>query len=104
MGVQPIYARSESFSDPGPSNEAVFNCEALREALADLLGGDVGPRMRREVEAHLADCSACRLLYDSARKTLAVVSATGAYELPPALSERLVGRILQTVLEPAGPR
>jgi PAS domain S-box-containing protein len=82
----------------------VFNCEALREALADLLDGDVDPRVRREVEAHLADCSACRLLYDSARKTLAVVSATGAYELPPSLSERLVGRILQTVLEPAGPR
>jgi PAS domain S-box-containing protein len=82
----------------------VFNCEALREALADLLDGDVDPRIRREVEAHLADCAACRLLYDSARKTLAVVSATGAYELPAALSERLVGRILQTVLEPAAPR
>jgi PAS domain S-box-containing protein len=82
----------------------VFNCEALREALAELLDGDVDPRVRGEVEAHLADCAACRLLYDSARKTLAVVSATGAYELPPALSERLVGRILQTVLEPAGPR
>jgi PAS domain S-box-containing protein len=82
----------------------VFNCEGLREALADLLDGDVDPRIRREVEAHLADCAACRLLYDSARKTLAVVSATGAYELPAALSERLVGRILQTVLEPAGPR
>ena len=82
----------------------MFNCEALREALADLLDGDVDPRIRREVEVHLADCAACRLLYDSARKTLAVVSATGAYELPPALSERLVGRILQTVLEPAGPR
>ena len=94
----------ESFSVFGPSNEAVFNCEALREALADLLDGDMDPRIRREVESHLLDCAACRLLYDSARKTLAVVSATGAYELPPALSERLVGRILQTVLEPAGPR
>ena len=79
----------------------MFNCEALREALADLLDGDVDPRIRREVEAHLSDCATCRLLYDSARKTLAVVSATGAYELPTALSERLVGRILQTVLEPA---
>ncbi len=96
----PVY---ESFPRPGPSNGAVFNCEALREALADLLDGDVDPRIRREVEAHLGDCAACRLLYDSARKTLAVVSATGAYELPPALSERLVGRILQTVLEPVGP-
>jgi formate hydrogenlyase transcriptional activator len=80
----------------------VFTCEALREALADLLEGDVDPRVRREVEGHLADCSACRLLYDSARKSLAVVSATGAYELPPALSERLVSRILQKVLEPVG--
>ncbi len=81
----------------------MFSCEELRQALADLLDGDVDPRVRREVEVHLADCAACRLLYDSARKTLAVVSATGAYELPAAVSERLVSRILQTVLEPAAP-
>ena len=78
----------------------MFDCEALRGALADLLDGEVEPRVRREVEGHLVDCVTCRLLYDSARKTLAVVSATGAYELPAELSERLVGRILQTVLLP----
>ena len=47
----------------------MFNCDALRQALSDLLDGEVEPRVQAEVERHLSDCAACRILYDSARKT-----------------------------------
>ena len=81
----------------------MFTCEALRQALSDLLDGEVDPAVRREVEHHLQDCSACRILYDSARKTLAVVSNVGTFDLPAPVSERLVRRILETVLDPRHP-
>jgi formate hydrogenlyase transcriptional activator len=81
----------------------MFNCDALRQALSDLLDAEVEPRVQAEVERHLSDCAACRILYDSARKTLAVVSNVGTFELPTPLSERLVRRILETVLDPAAP-
>ncbi len=81
----------------------VFTCEALRQALSDLLDGEVDPALRREVEHHLQDCAACRILYDSARKTLAVVSNVGTFDLPPPVSERLVRQILETVLDPRHP-
>ncbi len=81
----------------------MFSCEALRQALSDLLDGEVDPGVRREVERHLQDCSACRILYDSARKTLAVVSNVGTFDLPAPVSERLVRRILESVLDPRHP-
>ena len=81
----------------------MFSCEALRQALSDLLDGEVDPSVRREVEIHLQDCAACRILYDSARKTLAVVSNVGTFDLPAPVSERLVRRILETVLDPRHP-
>ena len=81
----------------------MFTCEALRQALSDLLDGEVDPAVRREVERHLQDCAACRILYDSARKTLAVVSNVGTFDLPGPVSERLVRRILETVLDPRHP-
>jgi predicted anti-sigma-YlaC factor YlaD len=75
----------------------VFSCETLRDALSDLLDGEVDERVRHDVEHHLADCSACRVLYDSARKTLTIVSDSGVYPLPQDVAERLLEGVLGAV-------
>jgi hypothetical protein len=59
----------------------------------------VAQRVRRELEHHLAECQTCRVLYDSTRKTLRVVTESGSFDLPAEASERLVGKIL-TALKP----
>jgi formate hydrogenlyase transcriptional activator len=72
----------------------LYSCEAVRDELSNLLDEDLAGQIRSEVEHHLAECRACRALYDSTRKTLTIVSDAGGYELAPQVSERLMRQIL----------
>jgi anti-sigma factor RsiW len=72
----------------------VFSCEEFRIELSNLVDGELSPELRRLLEHHLADCGVCRVLYDSTRKTLTILSDAGAFELAPEVSERLAARIL----------
>lgn len=72
----------------------MFSCDDVRRALGDYMDGDVSPDIRQGLERHLADCRTCRVLYDTTRRTLRIVSDLGSFEVPEAVSERLVNRIM----------
>ena len=72
----------------------MFSCEDVRAALGDYLDGDVSSDIRRELERHLAECRTCQVLYDTTRKTLRIVTDVGSFEVPEAVSERLINRIM----------
>ncbi len=72
----------------------MFSCEDVRAALGDYIDGDVSPDIRRELERHLAECRTCQVLYDTTRKTLRIVTDVGSFEVPEAVSERLINRIM----------
>ena len=72
----------------------MFSCEDVRAALGDYIDGDVSPDIRRELERHLAECRTCQVLYDTTRKTLRIVTDIGSFEVPEAVSERLINRIM----------
>lgn len=72
----------------------MFSCEEVRSALSDYVDGDVSPDIRRELEQHLAECRTCQVLYDTTRKTLRIVTDAGSLEIPEAVSERLIKRIM----------
>lgn len=78
----------------------MFNCEQVRSALSNYLDDDVSPELRRELERHLAECRTCRVLYDTTRKTLQIVTNAGSFEFPEALSERLVTRMMKALKPP----
>ncbi|HEY2796503.1 MAG TPA: sigma 54-interacting transcriptional regulator [Thermoanaerobaculia bacterium] len=75
----------------------MYSCETVRSELSNLVDGDLAERLRREVDHHLAECRACRALYDSTRKTLTIVSEAGGYELTESVSERLMRSIRDRV-------
>ena len=83
----------------------MFSCEDVRAALGDYIDGDVSPDIRRELERHLAECRTCQVLYDTTRKTLRIVTDVGSFEVPEAVSERLINRIMSglTALPPDSP-
>jgi anti-sigma factor (TIGR02949 family) len=83
----------------------VCSCEDVRAALGDYIDGDVSPDLRRELDQHLADCRTCHVLYDTARKTLRIVMDVGSVEVPEAVSERLINRIMSglTIRPPDSP-
>jgi predicted anti-sigma-YlaC factor YlaD len=77
----------------------MLSCEDLRAELSNLLDDDVPHDVRRALEHHLSECSTCRVLYDSTRKTVRIVTDAGAWEVPAAVSERLAARILAALEE-----
>jgi hypothetical protein len=65
--------------------------------LANFLDDQVAAEIRRELEIHLAHCRTCQALYDSARKTLTIVTESHSFELPEEVSSRILERIMSKV-------
>ncbi len=64
-------------------------CEQLLARLSVYLDGDASPDLRAEIEAHLAECSDCRVVVDTLRKTLNLYHTASDPDLPPEARERL---------------
>jgi predicted anti-sigma-YlaC factor YlaD len=58
-----------------------INCSDFVAEIGNLLDGDVDPALKAHLEAHLAICKACTVVYDSTRKTLHIVADTEVFEL-----------------------
>ena len=75
----------------------MYSCEQVVAELASYVDNQVTAEMRRELERHLAHCHTCRVIYDSTRKTLRIVTESGSFELPEGVSARLMTKIMAGV-------
>lgn len=57
------------------------NCSDFAAEVSNLLDGDVDPALRAHLEAHLAECKTCQVIYDSTRKTIRIVADSDTFEL-----------------------
>jgi anti-sigma factor RsiW len=72
----------------------VITCDEFLAEFGDYLENRVPPEVREELEAHLAQCRACHVLYDSTRKTIRIVTDSDSFELPSAISDSIVDRVI----------
>lgn len=72
----------------------MINCADFLAEFGDYLENQASPQVRRELEAHLAQCRSCQVLYDSTRKTLKIVTDSSSFELPGKVSEQIASRIM----------
>lgn len=72
----------------------MINCTDFLAEFGDYLENQASPQVRRELEAHLAQCRSCQVLYDSTRKTLKIVTDSSSFELPGKVSEEIAARIM----------
>ena len=75
----------------------MFSCDEFRAELSNLVDEEIPGSLRRLVEHHLTECGGCRVLYDSTRKTLTILTEAGSFELEPRVSERLASKILSAL-------
>jgi anti-sigma factor RsiW len=61
-----------------------INCSDFVSEIGNLLDGEVSPELRSHLEAHLAVCKACTVVFDSTKRTIRILSDTGSFELSPA--------------------
>jgi anti-sigma factor RsiW len=80
----------------------MIRCEDILREISELLDDDVTPEMRTQIESHLCACRHCKVLVDTTRLTLTLVSTHQILELPDGVSSRLIARLTKH-LERSGP-
>jgi hypothetical protein len=75
----------------------VISCQDFISELGNLLDDDIASEIREQLEAHLAHCNTCQVLYDSTRKTLRIVTESGSFEYPEPVSEPLVNKVMERI-------
>jgi len=66
-------------------------------AIGDYLEGDVAAEVRLQLETHLSHCTQCQVVYDSARKTVRVLTDSGSFDLPEAAAESITEKIMAKI-------
>lgn len=80
----------------------MISCQDFISELGNLLDEDIASQIREQLEAHLAHCSTCQVLYDSTRKTLRIVTESGSFEYPEPIAEPLVNRVMDRIRSGCG--
>lgn len=71
----------------------MLTCKQVLEELSNFLDDDVSAELRQALEYHLARCRCCKVVFDTTRRTLVILSDVEVFELPVAASARLHARI-----------
>ena len=75
----------------------MISCQDFIAELGNLLEDDVAIEVREQLEAHLAHCNTCQVIYDSTRKTLRIVTESGSFEYPEQIAEPVISRIMDRI-------
>ena len=75
----------------------MISCADFMAAIGDYLEGDVAAEVRLQLEMHLAHCTTCQVVYDSARKTVKILTETGSFDLPEAAAKPIAEKIMARI-------
>jgi hypothetical protein len=75
----------------------MISCQDFIAELGNLLDEDLAIEVRDQLQAHLAHCNTCQVLYDSTRKTLRIVTESGSFEYPAQIAEPVISRIMDRI-------
>jgi len=70
-----------------------LDCKHIWRELSNYLEGDISDEVRRDVEAHVAQCRHCAALLDSTHNVLVLVADERRMELPVGFNTRLRERL-----------
>jgi anti-sigma factor RsiW len=73
----------------------LISCADFMSEIGNLLDGEVAAEIRLQLENHLAHCQQCQVLYDSARKTVRIVTESASFDLPEAASKHIARKIME---------
>jgi anti-sigma factor RsiW len=77
----------------------MLDCKEVLDNLSCYIDGEGGAELRSALEKHVAQCRRCRVMLDTTRRTLKIVSDAEPFEVPLAVSARLYTRIARMLVE-----
>lgn len=75
----------------------MISCKEFLAHLGSYLEGDLAVAVGLEVERHLAACPTCRVLVDSSKKTITILTDTGRVDVTGTLPEPVISRIMERI-------
>ena len=75
----------------------MINCADFMAEIGNYLEGDVAAEVRAQIESHLAHCQTCQIVYDSARKTVKVLTDCGSFDLSEAASKPIAKSVMARI-------
>jgi anti-sigma factor RsiW len=64
-------------------------CPELLDQLSDYIDGELDAAFCAEIESHLSECSDCRIMVDTLRKTITLYRTGSDRDLPADVQSRL---------------
>jgi hypothetical protein len=80
----------------------MITCEEFFAEFADYMENQVSPEIRKELNLHLSQCRACRVLYDTSLKTVKIVTESGSFELPHSVSDPIIDCVMAKLRKERG--
>lgn len=75
----------------------MISCADFMAGIGDYLEGDVAAEVRLQLETHLAHCTTCQVVYDSARKTVKILTESGSFDLPASAAKPITESIMAKI-------
>ena len=82
----------------------MLTCKEFLQELADYLDITVDVELRRELEAHISNCSKCFVILDTTQKTIKLYKGMQPRELPEEVHVRLMAAVERKMALPAARR
>jgi hypothetical protein len=86
----PREKRSLHGSGPEGRMARVYSCDEVLAELGNYLADELAREVRTQLTLQLSHCKTCQVIYDSALKTLKIVTDSDSFELPEDVAEPLV--------------
>lgn len=65
-------------------------CQNFLDEMSDYIDGSLGDELRVSIEAHLAKCPNCWVVFDETRKTVEIFQSMECKPLPKQVHDRLL--------------
>jgi hypothetical protein len=77
----------------------MLSCAEFLAEFGDYLDNVADPALRAHLEEHLHECKTCRVIVDSTRKTIQIVTDSQSFTLPAedvdSIVQQVMGRVRQ---------
>jgi len=75
----------------------LISCTDFMAEIGNYLDGETAAEIRAQIEAHLAHCQTCQVMYDSSRKTVKILTDCGSFDLPKAVAKPLAENVMARI-------
>ncbi len=75
----------------------MLSCADFLAEFGDYIDNVASPDLRAHLEEHLHECKTCRVIVDSTRKTIQIVTESGCFTLPAHAVDAIVSEVMARV-------